>query len=190
MTGTGRLLAHWDAGVLAAGVAAKEFSARELTQCYLERIVAKGAALNAVVVLDAARALAAAAAVDAAVAAGEPLGPLAGVPVTVKEAFAVEGLATTAGMAELAGRAATADAPAVASLRQAGAVVLGKTNVPVALADLQSDNPVYGRTANPWDAQRTCGGSSGGSAAAVAAGLSALDLGSDLGGSIRVPAAW
>ena len=183
-------LAHTGARQLAAGIAAKQISARELTECYLERIAKQGGALNAVVALDASRAISAATAVDAAAAAGEALGPLAGVPITVKEAFAVEGLATTAGMAELAGRPASADAPAVALLRQAGAVVLGKTNVPVALADLQSDNPVYGRTSNPWDAERTCGGSSGGSAAAVAAGLSAFDLGSDLGGSIRVPAAW
>jgi amidase len=190
MNQTTTTLAHTEAGLLAAQVAAKAVSARELALLYLERIESIGRALNAVVVLDADRALVAAGRVDQSVAAGETLGPLAGVPMTVKEAFAVEGLPTTAGLSELAGPLAVADAPAVAALRAAGAVVLGKTNVPVALADLQSENPVYGRTVNPWNAERSCGGSSGGSAAAVAAGLAALELGSDLGGSIRVPAAW
>ncbi len=178
------------AGAWAAAVAGGVVSARELVTASLDRIAAVGGSLNAVVVLDADRAIAAAAAVDDAVAAGRPIGPLAGVPVTVKEAFAVAGLPTTAGMAERAGTAAAADAPAVASLRAAGAIIMGKTNVPTQLADLQSANPVYGRTSNPWDRDRSPGGSSGGSAAALAAGLSALELGSDLSGSIRVPASW
>lgn len=175
---------------LADLVAAREVSAYELASAYLARIGASGAALNAVVVTDGERALAAASAVDRAVAAGQPLGPLAGVPVTVKEAFAVAGLPTTAGVETRVAIPTPDDAPAVAALRAAGAVILGKTNVPVNLADFQAANPVYGRTANPWDLERTCGGSSGGGAAAIAASLSALDLGSDLSGSIRVPAAW
>jgi amidase len=178
------------AHVLARAIAGGSLSSREVTRELLDRITSVGAPLNAVVELDDERALAAAASVDAQVAAGSPLGPLAGVPVTVKEAFAVAGLPTTAGLPELAGRRAAADAPAVSALRNAGAVILGTTNVPTLLADLQCDNPVYGRTANPWAADRSPGGSSGGSAAALAAGLTALELGSDLGGSIRVPAAW
>jgi amidase len=170
---------------LAGAVAAGKVSARELVAAWAERIETVGRPLNAVVVLDHDRALAHAAAIDAAVVAGRPLGPLAGVPMTVKESFAVEGLPP-----ELVGPAAAADAPAVAALRRAGAVILGKTNVPTLLADLQTDNPVYGRTVNPWDPDRSPGGSSGGSAAAIAAGLSALELGSDLAGSIRVPASW
>jgi amidase len=183
-------MSYTPAHVLARDIAQRTRSSREVTQDLLARIASAGRPLNAVVELDAERALAAAAAADARVAAGEPLGLLAGVPVTVKEAFAVQGLDTTAGVRELAGRPAARDAPAVAALRKAGAVILGKTNVPTLLADLQCDNPVYGRTANPWDQQRSPGGSSGGSAAALAAGLSPLELGSDLGGSIRVPAAW
>jgi len=175
---------------LAREIAGGSRSAHEVTRELIDRITSVGAPLNAVVELDADRALATAASVDAQVAMGAALGPLAGVPVTVKEAFAVAGLPTTAGQPELAGRRAVADAPAVAALRNAGAVILGITNVPTLLADLQCDNPVYGRTANPWAAGRSPGGSSGGSAAALAAGLTALDLGSDLGGSIRVPAAW
>jgi amidase len=178
------------ASELAAAVAAGEISARELTSAYFERIETVGSDLNAVVVTDRARAAENAARVDEAVANGAPLGLLAGVPITVKEAFAVEGLPTTAGMAEFAGHVARRDAPAVASLRDAGAIILGTTNVPTQLGEYQSVNPLYGRTANPWDLGRSCGGSSGGSAAAIAAGLSALELGSDLSGSIRLPASW
>ena len=183
-------MSYLAAHALARAIAAGALSSREVTRELLDRITSVGSPLNAVVELDAERALAAAASVDAQVAAGGPLGPLAGVPVTVKESFAVAGLPTTAGLPELAGRRAAADAPAVAALRNAGAVILGTTNVPTLLADLQCDNPVYGRTTNPWAADRSPGGSSGGSAAALAAGLTALELGSDLGGSIRVPAAW
>jgi amidase len=183
-------LTGWTATELAAGIRAGRVSATEVVGAHLDRIEALDPRLNAVVLRDDDRARLAAAALDAALAAGRPVGPLAGVPVTVKEAFDVAGLASTCGMAEHLGRVAGADAPAVARLRAAGAVILGKTNVPVQLADLQSDNPIYGRTVNPWDPERTCGGSSGGSAAAVAAGFAALDLGSDLSGSIRVPAAW
>lgn len=183
-------MSYLAAHVLARAIAGGSLSSREVTRELLDRITSVGAPLNAVIELDAERALAAAASVDAQVAAGGPLGLLAGVPVTVKEAFAVAGLPTTAGLPELAGRRAPADAPAVAALRNAGAVILGTTNVPTLLADLQCDNLVYGRTTNPWDVGRSPGGSSGGSAAALAAGLSPLELGSDLGGSIRVPAAW
>ena len=146
-------------------------------------------AINAVVVRDFDRARTAAKAADTALARGER-GPLLGLPMTVKESNNVAGLPTTWGSPAFAGWTAETDAVAVARLRAAGAIILGKTNVPPFLADWQSNNPIYGRTRNPWSLDRSPGGSSGGAAAAVAAGMSPLELGSDIGGSIRVPAAF
>ncbi|MCW2582160.1 MAG: zhuL, partial [Klenkia sp.] len=120
---------------------------------------------------------------------GRPLGPLAGLPITVKDSVDALGLPTSHGRAEDR-RVAVADAPSVRRLRDAGCVVLGKTNVPVWLASMHSENDLFGATLNPWDLSRSSGGSSGGSAAAVAGGLAVADLGSDLAGSLRVPAAW
>ncbi|MCB1743101.1 MAG: amidase, partial [Gammaproteobacteria bacterium] len=125
---------------------------------------------------------------DAALARGEPLGPLHGLPMTVKESFDVAGLPTTHGIAEQADNIAREDALAVQRLKRAGAVIFGKTNVPLRLADFQSYNDIYGTTNNPYDLERVPGGSSGGSAATLAAGLCALECGSDIGGSIRNPA--
>lgn len=178
------------AGALARLVAGGQVTAVEVLDAHLARIEERNPEINAVVALDEPTARSAATAVDQAVADRLPLPPLAGVPVTVKEAFAAIGMATTAGMAEHRGAPATADAPAVGRLRQAGALILGKTNVPTQLADLHCANPLFGRTANPWDLTRSPGGSSGGSAAALAAGMAALELGSDLSGSIRIPASW
>lgn len=144
--------------------------------------------LNAVVVRDFERARRDARTADALRAAGEDA-PLLGLPVTVKECFDMTGLPTTWGLPG-ADAPAAADAVVVQRLRSAGAVLLGKTNIATMLADWQSSNPVYGTTNNPWDLQRTPGGSSGGGAAAVAAGLSALDIGSDIAGSLRLPAAF
>jgi amidase len=160
----------------------------ELVERAIERIEQVDAGLNAVVVRDFDRAREAARAADQARQRGDDR-PLLGLPMTVKEAFDVAGLATTWG---LPGRhpGATADAVAVERLRAAGAVVLGKTNVATMLADWQTANAVYGVTNNPWDATRTPGGSSGASAAAVASGMAALELGSDLAGSLRIPAAF
>lgn len=160
----------------------------ELVERAIERIRQVDGQLNAVVVRDTERALAAARTADQARQRGDER-PLLGLPVTVKEAFDVAGLPTTWG---LPGRhpAATADAVAVERLRSAGAVILGKTNVATMLADWQTANPVYGVTNNPWDPKRTSGGSSGGSAAAVASGIVPLELGSDLAGSLRIPAAF
>lgn len=118
----------------------------------------------------------------------DSLGPLHGVPMTIKEAFDIAGLASTWGIEAHAGNIATQDAVAVSRFKRAGAVLFGKTNVPVSLADWQSFNPIYGTTSNPWDTDRVPGGSSGGSAAALAAGFSALEAGSDIGASIRNPA--
>jgi amidase len=144
---------------------------------------------NAVVDRDDDAALAQARAVDDRRARGESLGPLAGIPLTIKDSFAVAGLRASLGTHDST-REPSQDAPAVARFRVAGAVLLGKSNVSEGLASADTDNDLYGRTSNPWDASRTPGGSSGGSAAAVAARLSCGDIGSDLSGSIRVPAAW
>jgi amidase len=157
----------------------------------LERSIARIGAcdplLNAVVLRDFERARQAAEAADAALARGERQ-PLLGLPVTVKESINVAGLATTWGIPGTSQLGVESDAVVVARLKAAGAVLLGKTNVALGLGDWQSTNPVYGTTRNPWDPKRTPGGSSGGSAAALAAGYVALEFGSDLGGSLRVPA--
>jgi amidase len=174
---------------LLAALDKREVTSRELTAMYLERIARLDGDLGAIVTLDAERALAAAGAADDARAAGDAA-PLLGLPITVKDCFEIEGVVTTCGLPQRVGAVGERDAPPVARLRAAGAVVLGTTNTPPILGDLQTANDVRGRTVNPWNASRAAGGSSGGSAAAVAAGLSALDLGSDLAGSIRLPAAW
>lgn len=165
-------------------------SATDLLKAYLARVELHNPRLNAIVVFDRERALRDARAADRALARGKPLGPLHGLPMTVKESFNLQGLPTTWGQPALAKSVADEDALAVQRLKAAGAVVFGKTNVPINLADFQSYNAVYGTTHNPHDLTRGCGGSSGGSAAAVAAGLSALEFGSDIGGSIRNPAAY
>jgi amidase len=136
---------------------------------------------------DIERARAAAAAADEATARGEDAAPLHGLPMTVKDVWETEGLVTTSGATLLANHVPAADALSVARLRQAGAIIFGKTNTPAYAGDWQTYNDVFGRTNNPWDLERTAGGSSGGAAAAVAAGLTPLELGSDIGGSIRVP---
>ena len=172
---------------IVAGIRAKEVSSRELLATLLER-VERRRDLNAVVTIDAERATATAARAYEAVARGEPLGPLHGLPMTVKDAFETEGLRTTSGAPELADHVPERDADAVARLRAAGAVIFGKTNLPLYAGDIQTFNEVFGTTNNPWDRSCCTGGSSGGSAAALAARLTPLELGSDIGGSIRNPA--
>jgi amidase len=179
--------AYRGARELAAALAARQVSALELTNQAIARIEALDGKLNAVVVRDFERARAAAADADAALARGERK-PLLGVPMTVKEAFNVAGLPTTWGIPAAKGRLVSEDAVTVARLKAAGAIILGKTNVPLLLSDWQSYNDIYGQTNNPWDVTRTPGGSSGGSAAALAAGFVPLELGSDIGGSLRAPA--
>lgn len=174
------------AGEIVEALAARKIGALELTDAAIARIEDRDRALNAVVVRDFERARAAAKAADAALARGERR-PLLGLPMTVKESNEVEGLPSTWGSPAFKGWVAPKDAVAVARLKAAGAVILGKTNVPPFLADWQSNNPVYGRTRNPWDLSRSPGGSSGGSAAAVAAGMSPLELGSDIGGRSACP---
>ena len=181
-------LAFLPAHELARRIRRKEIPSHELLALYLDRIARLGGPINAVPVLDAERATARAREADAALARGELWGPLHGVPMTVKESFNVTGLPTTYGFTAYANNIATGNAVTVQRLLNAGAVIFGKTNVPASLADWQSFNPVYGTTGNPWDTTRTPGGSSGGSAAALAAGFTALELGSDIGASIRNPA--
>ena len=163
-------------------------SSRELTEMYIDRIERLDGPVNAVVVRDFARARAAADAADKARADGRDLGPLHGVPMTIKESYDIAGLPTTWGIPELRDNIAGKDAETVRRYKAAGAHFMGKTNVPRELADFQSYNEIYGTTANPWDLARGPGGSSGGSAAALAAGFTALESGSDIGGSIRNPA--
>ncbi|HZP37099.1 MAG TPA: amidase [Methylomirabilota bacterium] len=177
------------ATAMAAALRSGAVRAAELTEQHIRRIERHDRALNAVVVRDFTRARERAAAADHAHDRGERR-PLQGVPITLKESINVTGLHTCCGVPEWKDFISQHDAPAPSRLRGAGAVLLGKTNVPPMLADWQSANPVYGRTNNPWDVGRTPGGSSGGGAAAVAAGLSALEVGSDIGGSIRVPAVF
>jgi len=164
-----------------------ECSSVELVQATLERLDRLHPRINAVVVRDDERALETARAMDAERTAGRSR-PLLGLPMTVKESFAVAGLPTTMGNPANTGPIAAQDAHAVALLKEAGAVILGKSNVPLNNGDIQTFNDVYGLTRNPWNGERTPGGSSGGSAAAVAAGFAALELGSDIGGSVRIPA--
>ncbi len=165
----------------------KQISSLELTQYYIQRIEYFDKALNAVVVRDFERALEAAKSADEALARGHRLGSLHGVPMTIKEAFDVCGLPTTWGVPEHRDHLAVNDATVVEQLKAAGAHFMGKTNVPLRLADWQSYNDIYGITNNPWDTQRSPGGSSGGSAAALAAGLTGLEFASDIAGSIRNP---
>ncbi|MFJ4342664.1 amidase family protein [Streptomyces sp. NPDC088915] len=147
--------------------------------------------LNAVATLDADAARAAADRADQHLAeTGRTLGPLHGLPITIKDALETKGLRTTCGSPDLSDHVPTTDADAVALLRAAGAVIVGKTNVPTMCQDLQTSNPLFGTTKNPFGADRTTGGSSGGPAAAVASGLSSLEVGSDLAGSLRLPAAY
>ena len=181
-------LAFASATALAERIRKREIGSRELLKHYIDRVERLNPQVNAVVVRDFDRARISADAADSATAKGETVGPLHGVPMTIKESFHLAGLPTTFGFPEFKENIATSTATVVERLIGAGAVVFGKTNVPPGLMDGQSWNPVYGRTNNPWDLGRTPGGSSGGSAAALAAGLTGLELGSDIASSIRNPA--
>ncbi|ODT87812.1 MAG: amidase [Phenylobacterium sp. SCN 70-31] len=178
-----------DATAQLQALATKHVSAVELLKAALERHADTHATLNAVVAADPERALERARALDDARVRGESLGPLAGLPMTVKDTFDVAGMAASSGLPHLR-RRQVEDAVAVSHARRAGAVIWGKTNVPVMAGDWQSANALYGATHNPWDPARTPGGSSGGAAAALAAGVTPLEIGSDIGGSLRVPASF
>jgi amidase len=181
---------HWRASAseLARRIASREATSREVVEAHLERIERLTPALNAVTVVLADAALEAADAADRAVAAGARLGALHGVPFTVKENIDLAGSPTTQGVPALAGLVPVADAPIVERLRQAGAIPIGRTNMPDFGLRVHTSSTLRGLTRNPWHPAHTAGGSSGGEAAAIAAGLSPLGLGNDIGGSLRNPA--
>ncbi len=168
----------------------RKISSVEMLKLYLDRVERLNPALNAIVYMDAEAAMARATQADKALAAGQTWGPLHGLPMTIKDSFEVAGMLTTSGAPELRDHRSPYNAVAVQRLLDAGAIIFGRTNVPLYTGDLQSYNSVYGTTNNPWDISRTPGGSSGGAAAAVAAGLCAMELGSDIGGSIRTPSGF
>ena len=172
----------------ATDIRSRRVGCLELLEFFWARVQRHNSKLNAIVVDDIERARSRARAADAALARGEVWGPLHGLPMTIKESFDVAGLPTTWGVPALAGCVASANAVVVHRLIDAGAVIFGKTNVPLLLADWQTFNDIYGTTNNPWDLALSPGGSSGGSAAALAAGLTPLEIGSDIGASIRNPA--
>jgi amidase len=171
-------------------IRAKEISSRELLELFLQRIDRLNPTVNAVVTLDADSARTEAARADEVTAAGQPTGPLHGLPVTIKDAIEVGGMRSTGGAKALTAHVPDVDAPAVARLRRAGAVVFGKTNVPEWSGDIQTFNDLFGVTNNPWDTSVTPGGSSGGPAAAVATGMTSFEMGTDIGGSIRIPSSF
>ncbi len=177
------------AGDMLAALRAREISATELTELHIARIEAHDGELNAIPVRTFERARAQARAADKRRAAGEEA-PLLGLPMTLKESTQAAGLPQTAGIPAFKDHVPTSDGLIAASVFEAGAALLGKTNIPLALSDWQADSPVYGRTNNPWDRSRTPGGSTGGGGAALAVGMTPLEVGSDIGGSIRVPAAY
>ncbi|MBW2144220.1 MAG: amidase, partial [Deltaproteobacteria bacterium] len=162
-------------------------SSSELLELYLERVERFNPDLNAIVATDIENARAKAKAADKAIANGDKTGPLHGLPITIKDTLEVKGMPCTSGAPLLKNHMPANNADVVQSLIDAGAIVFGKTNVPLYGGDMQSFNDVYGTTNNPWDLKRTPGGSSGGAAASLSAGLCGLDMGSDIGGSIRTP---
>lgn len=172
---------------LAEKIRSRAITSVRVVQAYLEQIEKHNHSLNAIVTLEKEGALRRAREADAALAEGRLWGPLHGVPITIKDNIATLGLRTTSSFLPLAGYVPDFDATVVARLRKAGAIILGKTNLPPMAMDIQSNSPLFGVANNPWDRSRTPGGSTGGGAAAVAAGLSPLEIGNDIGGSIRVP---
>jgi amidase len=172
---------------LAAAIRRREVGSVELLDLYLDRIDHLGRDIHAVVTLDVDRARAACTAADVALARGDDVGPLHGLPITVKDAIETAGIRSTGGAVELTDHVPADDAPVVARVKDAGAVVFGKTNLPRWSGDLQSYNEIFGTTNNPWDTSRVPGGSSGGPAAAVACGFTSFEIGTDIAGSIRIP---
>jgi amidase len=179
---------HLSATELVNKIKSKEISSKELTQLYIDRIEKYDNDINAVVIRMFDKAIEDAEKADEALSQGKDLGPLHGLPMTIKESYAIEGHKTTWGNEAFRNNTAAADGLAVQRFKDAGAHFIGKTNIPLDLADFQSYNAIYGTTNNPWDLKRIPGGSSGGSAAALAAGFTGLEAGSDIGGSIRNPA--
>ena len=179
---------RWSAVDLARGIRSGAISSEEATRSTLDRITAVNPTLNAIVEVLADEALTAARTADAQRRSGQPLGPLHGVPVTVKVNIDQKGHATTNGVEAFRDVIATEDSPPVANLRRAGAIIVGRTNTPAFSHRWFTDNALHGATRNPWSDALTPGGSSGGAAAAVASGMGAIGHGNDFGGSIRYPA--
>ncbi|TGQ45432.1 MULTISPECIES: amidase [unclassified Mesorhizobium] len=175
---------------LATAIAARRISAVVALDAHLAQIDRGNGAVNAIVTLDREGARERARQADVALARGDALGPLHGVPFTLKDTHDTAGMKTTVGFPPFADYVAKKDSPVVARLKAAGAILIGKTNVATMLSDWQSDNPLFGRTGNPWNLSRTAGGSSGGAAAAVAAGMTPFEVGTDMQDSIRLPAAF
>ncbi|MBC2715746.1 MAG: amidase [Desulfobacteraceae bacterium] len=187
---SGRPIVFLSASDLAAGIRSGTFSSHEVISAHINHIHKYNPDLNALVVIDEKTTLDRARQADEALAAGELWGPLHGVPVSIKDHFAVKNMRITNAFTPLSDQVTDFDATIVKRLKNAGAIILGITNMPVMAMDVQTFNPIYGRTNNPWDLTRTPGGSTGGGAAAVATGMSPLTIGSDLAGSIRIPAAF
>jgi fatty acid amide hydrolase len=183
-------ITHLSASAMATAITDGELCSAEIVDACIGRIETIEPAINAMVARRFEQARAEAAAADRRRAAGETLGPLHGVPVTIKDCLDLAGQPTTCGFPRMAGHRPERDETHVGRWRSAGAIVLGKTNVAQALAFIETDNPLFGRTANPWNAERSSGGSSGGEGAIIAAGGSPLGMGTDIGGSVRVPAAF
>jgi fatty acid amide hydrolase len=183
-------LQEMSAREIAGRIAAGDLSSAEAVEHFVARLKAVNGKLNAVTVDLSESARIAAANVDKARAHGEKLPPLAGLPVTIKECFDLAGTASTFGLPSRRSKIESHDDPYVAALRAAGAIPIAKTNLPQLMIFTETDNPLYGRTNNPWNLERSCGGSSGGEAAVIAAGASPLGLGNDIGGSLRIPAAF
>jgi amidase len=178
------------ASELAAMLRAGEITSRQTVETFFAQIKKQNPTYNAIVTLNEAQALAQADQADQARSAGKPCGPLHGVPITIKDTYRVKGSRTTAGYPPLKDYIPDTDAVAVKLLKEAGAIIVGRTNTPTLAMDMQTDNPIFGKTNNPWDVKRTPAGSSGGCATALATGMTSLSLGSDLAGSIRLPASF
>lgn len=182
--------ALWSAGRQAAAIRAGEMTSSELLERIIARIERINPDLNAVITKEFDKARESAAAADEALARGDTVGPLHGLPVTIKDALQTRGIRSTGGAIELQENVPEDDAPTVKAVKDAGAIVIGKTNLPRWSADIQAFNEMFGTTVNPWNKDSVPGGSSGGAAAAVAAGLTAFEIGTDIGGSIRFPSAF
>ena len=183
-------VAFWSATQQAIAIREGEFTSRELLELIIARIERINPKLNAVITLDLEQARKFADEADSKLEAGEEVGPLHGVPFTVKDALETVGIRSTGGASELHNNIPNRDAPVVQAVKDAGAIVFGKTNLPRWSGDIQSFNDMFGTTVNPWNPDRVPGGSSGGAAAAVSAGLSSFEIGTDIGGSIRFPASF